>query len=180
MFKHEDWQNNDISLSHQVTVMFNNNVFFFVLVVQKQPHILYIIIMGYIIIKPVPALSRVEWFDPVYVQSSRGDGFELTTSYYNIRGASSNHCTTTTGITLIFQGKTNTSIHGSHRYSVDSSTSAIRLWYACSITHTDSRRSMYANIQVNRSSRPDKYHFFSPTVSASAAAASSYTYVIKF
>ena len=39
--------------------------------VQKQPHI----IMGHIIISPVPALSRAvlvdqAWFDPVYVQSS--------------------------------------------------------------------------------------------------------------
>ena len=51
----------------------------FVIVVQKQPHILYIIITGHIIISPVPALSRAvlvdqACVDPVYVQSSGSDG----------------------------------------------------------------------------------------------------------
>ena len=51
----------------------------FVLVVQKQPHILYIIILGHIIISPVPALSRAVLVDqasvdPVYVQSSGSGG----------------------------------------------------------------------------------------------------------
>ena len=51
--------------------------------------------MGHIIIIPVPALVDQASVDPVYVQSSAVAGFELATSYYNIRGASSNHCTTT-------------------------------------------------------------------------------------
>ena len=54
-------------------------MYLFVLVVQKQPHMLYIIIMGHIIIGPVPALSRAvsvdqASVDPVYVQSSGSGG----------------------------------------------------------------------------------------------------------
>ena len=47
--------------------------------IQKQPHILYIIIMGHIIISPVQALSKAVLVDqasvdPVYVQSSGSGG----------------------------------------------------------------------------------------------------------
>ena len=52
----------------------------FVFEIQKQPHIIYIIIMGHIIFSPVSALSRAALVipvlvDPVYVQSSGSDGF---------------------------------------------------------------------------------------------------------